>query len=142
MTELKSDNSFLARASYQPSNKTWLWSIVGSSVATMLLGFTAGGWMTSGGADVMSTMAAREARAQLAASVCVNRFVAAEMAVIKLKQLKHVSFWQRDKFIRDGGWAEIAGQSPVPGAVELCAKQLLAMKELPPVTASEPSAGS
>jgi hypothetical protein len=143
MTETKSDNASLAArwSGYRPSKKTWIWSVIGSSVLTMLIGFTAGGWMTSGGATVMSATAARDARAELAASLCVNRFVSADAAAAKFAELKDASFWQREDFIRDGGWADIAGQSPVPGAAKLCAEQLLAMKELPIDTASGTSAG-
>lgn len=143
MTENRPDNASLAArwSTYRPSKKTWIWSIIGSSALTMLIGFTAGGWMTSGGATVMSATAARDARAELAASLCVNRFVSSETAATKFAELKDASFWQRDELIRKGGWADVAGQGPVPGAAELCAEQLLAMKELPIDTASDTSAG-
>ncbi|MGI6855969.1 hypothetical protein [Mesorhizobium sp. 1B3] len=125
--------------SYRPSKALWFWSAAGAAVATMIVGFTAGGWTTGGTAAEMARDAARNARAELAASVCVEKFVTAANASQSLAQLKEASSYQRDDFITDGGWAKLVGlDNPVPGAADLCAEQLAAMDAVP-VRNAEPN---
>lgn len=118
---------------YRPSKTLWGWSIVGASALTMVLGFTWGGWTTSGRANVMTEIAVRDAKADLVASICVHNFVTANGAENNLKTLQAKSSWQRDDFITEGGWAKIAGiDGTVTNAADTCADQLVKMKELPP----------
>lgn len=117
---------------FRPSKATWLWSCAGCIVATMLVGFTAGGWVTGGTADEMVSDAREEARAELAATLCVNRFAAAPGAQAELTALKEASSWERDDFIEEGGWAELSGTvAIVDGSLDLCADKLVAMETLP-----------
>lgn len=117
---------------YQPSKPLWLWSTIGAVVATMIVGFTFGGWTTGGSAAAMAEKAARDARAKLVASVCVEKFATQADAASKFAALKEASSWQRDKFIEDGGWAMLVGmEKPVPGAADACASQLAGMDQLP-----------
>ncbi|MDQ2635087.1 MAG: hypothetical protein M3Y78_15310 [Pseudomonadota bacterium] len=118
---------------YQPSKALWFWTTLGAVVATMVLGFTAGGWTTGGSAATMAEKAAHDARAELVASVCVENFTAQSDAATQFAALKETSSWQRDQFIEDGGWAMLAGmEKSVPGAADACASQLAAMDSLPP----------
>jgi len=122
-------------SSYRPSKTLWLWSIVGASALTMVLGFTWGGWTTSGRAQIMTEIAIRDDRADLVASVCVHNFVTANDAADNLKSLQAKSSWERDDFIKQGGWAQIAGiDDTVTNATDACADQLMKLKELPPAT--------
>jgi|SRR5690606_20966927 len=117
---------------FRPSKTIWLWSVAGASVLTMILGFTAGGWTTGGTASEMATTAARDARAQLVANLCVEKFVSAADASSKLTELKEAASYQQDNFITDGGWVKLAGmKNDAPGAADLCAKQLAAMDTIP-----------
>ncbi|MGE0280499.1 MAG: hypothetical protein AB7P20_07785 [Rhizobiaceae bacterium] len=119
-------------ANYTPSKKVWFWSVVGSSMLTMIVGFTVGGWTTGGSATHMAWTAARDARAELAAATCVQKFIDTDAASDNLASLKALSVWQQDNFVMDGGWARIAGhEEPIPGAAEICAKRLAAMDQLP-----------
>lgn len=116
---------------YTPSKTLWFWSLMGAAIATMLIGFTVGGWTTGGSAAVMAEKAARDARAQLAASICVEKFVTTAGAD-KLTALKDASQWQRDNFVEEGGWTQLVGiEKAVPGAADLCATELVAMDSLP-----------
>jgi hypothetical protein len=120
-------------ADYRPTKTIWFWSLAGASVATMILGFAAGGWTTGGTAANMATVAARDARAQLASVVCVHKFTSAADASANLAELKETSSYQQDNFITDGGWAMLVGmENAVPGAADLCADELVAMENLPP----------
>ncbi|WP_163271656.1 hypothetical protein [Chelativorans alearense] len=124
---------------YRPSKAMWLWSCAASIVLTMIVGFTAGGWVTGGTAASMAAGAGREAREALVASICVDRFVAAPDAQQNLQALKDASSWQRDDFINEGGWATLdLLKEQVSGAADLCADRLVAMDQIP--VAAEPEA--
>ena len=62
---------------YRPSKTALFWSCAGCIVATMIVGFTWGGWVTGGSAQDMAEGAAEQAQAQVAAAVCVETFMAA-----------------------------------------------------------------
>jgi hypothetical protein len=127
---------------YRPSKALWFWSVVGAVVLTMIVGFTAGGWTTSGTANEMAEDAAQDARAHLVANLCVEKFVSSVNATSNLAELKEASSLQRDNFITDGGWVTIAGMTDdAPGAAEMCADQLMALESLPTGAAS-PTASS
>jgi hypothetical protein len=102
------------------------WACAGCVVATVVVGFTWGGWVTGGTASQMAARAASDAQAELAASVCVERFAKGPDANAQLTALKNSDSWKRDTFIEAGGWATLAGMDkPVAGAATLCAQQLL-----------------
>jgi hypothetical protein len=115
----------------------WFWSIVGAVIATIVVGFTWGGWVTSGSAASRAANAAQQARAQLAATVCVNRFLAASDASTQLARLKETNTWQRDDFIDKGGWTTLRGmKSPVEDAAGICADKLLQVQAAPTTQSS------
>lgn len=119
-------------ANYRPSKTLWVWSIVGAAALTMVVGFTWAGWMTTGRANIMRDIAVRDAKADLVAGVCVHNFVTATDAEQNLKALQAKSSWQRDDFIKDGGWATITGiDDEVTNAADACADRLMKLKELP-----------
>lgn len=105
-------------------------AIVGA-IATMIIGFSWGGWTTGGTAKSMAETAALDASTKIVASLCVNKFAAAPDAKANLAALKEASTWKRGDFIKEGGWAAIAGVSEVKGAASACASDLAAMDELP-----------
>jgi hypothetical protein len=117
---------------YRPSKAALFWSCVGCVIVALLIGFTWGGWVTGGTATEMAEKAARQARADLAATVCVERFLKASDARAQLASLKETSSWQRDDFIQKGGWVALPGvDQPVASAADLCAERL-AVVNLPP----------
>ncbi len=116
---------------YRPSKTALFWACAGCVVATLIVGFTWGGWVTGATARDMATAAAEKAQAQVVAAVCVDHFMGAADARPQLASLKdNSSSWRRERFIEDGGWAMIDDQR-YDGAAKLCAEKLTAM-ELPP----------
>ncbi|WP_080919506.1 hypothetical protein [Manganibacter manganicus] len=116
---------------YHPSKGVWFWSCVASCVLTMIVGFSWGGWVTGGSATEQADLAAKQASAQLAANICVHRFLSAPNAASSLAELKKTDSWKRDSFVSDGGWVTFAKmEKPVAGAADLCAEEL-ASAELP-----------
>jgi hypothetical protein len=127
---------------YRPSKTALFWSCAGCIVATLIVGFTWGGWVTRGSAQDMAEEAAEQARAEVAAAVCVDRFMAATDARLQLASLKeNTSSWRQENFIEDGGWAVIADQE-YDGAAELCADKLIEMEAPAAQEASSSEAGS
>ncbi len=110
----------------QATKTQTFWACAACVAATIAIGFTWGGWVTGGTASEMATRAATEARSQLAADVCVERFAKGPDATAQLAALKNSDTWKRDSFIEAGGWATLAGMDkPVDGAASLCAQALL-----------------
>jgi hypothetical protein len=127
-----SDGTERGWSEYRPSKTVWFWSCVGCVIGTIVLGFTWGGWVTGGAAAERAAAAREDARAELAAAVCVEHFISAADARTRLVALKEESRWARDDFVQDGGWATMPGiDEPIRGAADLCAERLAAM-DLPP----------
>jgi hypothetical protein len=127
---MANDSGWWARwRAYRPSKATWFWSCVASAIATIVVGFAWGGWVTGGGAAQMTANAADNARTELAAQVCVTRFEHSPTAAVELASLKKTDEWQRGSFIEKGGWVTLPGMAaPVSGAGDLCAEKLMAAK--------------
>ena len=126
-------------AGYRPTKGIWFWSCVASIIATIVVGFAWGGWVTGGTASEMSATAADHAKAQLAAAYCVTQFEKAPNATTQLAALKKTDSWQRSDFINKGGWDKLPGEKQaVDGAADLCVTKLMSAK-LTPVSATTTS---
>ncbi len=113
---------------FRPTKTIWFWSCAACAVATVIVGFNWGGWVTGGTASKMATDAATGAQAQLAAADCISRFQKGPDATNQFAALKKASSYDRKDIIQKGGWVTMAGsKDPVPGAADLCAQQLAAM---------------
>jgi hypothetical protein len=125
---------------YQASKAVLFWACAGSVIVATVVGFHWGGWVTGGSAQKMAEESAAQARQELAAIVCVDRFMAAPDAGVKLAALKEItSSYAQSKFVEDGGWAIIVPASATTTdykaraddrkAAGLCAEEL-AKREL------------
>ncbi|MBB3455895.1 hypothetical protein FHT86_004203 [Rhizobium sp. BK313] len=112
--------------SYQPSKTFLVWACIGTAVATMIIGFSWGGWVTGGTSRTAATTAGDVARGELASAICVQRFNAAPDATAKLVEFKALSdSYKKRQFVEAGGWATMPGQtSPDSRSVEGCATAL------------------
>jgi hypothetical protein len=132
-----SDQASRTWSNYRPSKTVWVWSSIGAAILTIIVGFSWGGWVTNGTAEKRTEAASEKAVAELAASICVHRFLAAPDAGAQLTTFKDTDSWKRDKLVQDGGWVTFADmKEPVDGAAKLCA-DLLSKAELPAVAASD-----
>jgi hypothetical protein len=125
------DNKSFGRRfeTYRGSKTMIFWSCAGCIVATLILGFTWGGWMTASTARKAVVQADYDARADMVAAICVRRFSASSDHVANLAALKGTDTWKRDEYITKGGWLKIDGQeSEVSGASTLCAQRLIEAK--------------
>jgi hypothetical protein len=111
---------------YRPTKAIWFWSSAGCIVATIVVGFAWGGWVTGGTATRMASDAADGARAQLVAMSCVTRFGHGPDAAAQLAALKKADSYQRGDLIVKGGWVTMPGSAdPVAGAADICVDKLI-----------------
>jgi len=124
-----SNPSFMRRVEdFKPSKTMLFWFGAACAVATMIVGFSWGGWVTGGTATQLSSAAADGARANLAAAYCVTQFKSDPAEATQLISLNKIDRWERASFITKGGWATLPGtKDPVSGAAELCSQQLADM---------------
>jgi pimeloyl-ACP methyl ester carboxylesterase len=118
---------------YQPSKTALFWGCAGSAVLAIVIGFSWGGWVTGGSAQAMAEKAAAQGRQEVAAVVCVDRFMAAQDAGVQLTALQKItSSYAQSRFVQDGGWA-VLGDSTTDDrkAADLCAAEL-AKREVSP----------
>lgn len=114
-------------AAYRPTKAALVWACLGSVVATITVGFAWGGWVTGGSAQAAAATAANEARAEIAAAFCVDKFRAANDADAQLELLRGTQNWNRRAFIEKGGWTAMPGSDlPKGTGAALCAENLLA----------------
>ncbi len=110
---------------FRASKMTLFWSCAGCVVATMVVGFTWGGWVTGGTAQDRADKAAEQAVAALAADICFKRYLASPDARTNLTALNEESVYRRNGVLEDGGWVTFADrEEPIDGAAKLCAERL------------------
>ena len=131
--ESGSQSSFSKRfEEYRPSKTALFWSCAACVVLTVVVGFTWGGWVTGGTAQERVDEAVEHSRAEVAAALCIERFVTATDAGVQLASLKEItSSYRQSEFVEDGGWATLPGaeEANADGA-DICAEHLAEM-ELP-----------
>ena len=135
---------------YQASKAVLFWACAGSVIVATIIGFSWGGWVTGGTAREMAQESVAQARQELAAVVCVDRFMAAPDAGTQLTALKEItSSRAQSKFVEEGGWAIIVPASSATDytartddrkAAGLCAEEL-AKRELATTGAAELTKG-
>lgn len=110
---------------YRPTKEQTLWTAVGCIIATLVLGFGLGGWVTAGTAQKMAAEAAATSRHELAAAVCAEEFMRPADARARLEKLKGLQWYERDELVAAGGWATMPGEKEANSVVaEMCAARL------------------
>ena len=97
------------------------------AVATLIIGFYWGGWVTSSTAREMARKSVDTALVAALAPICVDRFQHSSEAAANLLALKKVSVWRQGAFISSGGWATMADDDAATVAVavaDACAAKL------------------
>jgi hypothetical protein len=90
--------------------KPMLWGAAGGAVVLAIVGFTWGGWMTTGTANKLADERADSAVVAVLTPICVEKFQQSGDAVANLAALKKISSsWEQGNFIEKGGWATRPG---------------------------------
>ena len=113
---------------YQPSKAILVWACTAAVIATIVVGFSWGGWVTGGTSQTMAKAAGDTARGELASAICVERFNAAPDAAAKLAEFKAIpDSYKKRQFVEAGGWATMPGQTtPDRRGAEACSAALAA----------------
>jgi len=95
-------------------------------IGTLAIGFIWGGWHLSSTVDDMVNSASRSAMVAALSPICADRFQTAAKADDNLiKDLKKVSLWQRDTYLKEAGWATFpGGAKPENDVAQACANLL------------------
>jgi hypothetical protein len=91
--------------------KPGAWGFIVGGIAVSIIGFSWGGWMTGGGADLM---AKNRAEAQVTAAllpVCLEMSRVDPNRAAKLETIKKTSVYSRYSAVMDTGWATMPGES-------------------------------
>jgi hypothetical protein len=115
---------------FRPTKEQSFWLALGCVIATLVIGFGLGGWVTGGTARSMADEAAAASRHQLAAAVCAEGFMRAAKARERLDKLKALEWYERDDLVAAGGWATMPGEKEANSVVaEMCATRLAEQAE-------------
>jgi hypothetical protein len=106
----------------RPTKAIAFWIAIAAIILTMIVGFAWGGWVTGGNAQEMSD----EAVVQSLAPICVGQFNQDPEKALKLEELKKMSSYQRDDYVKEQGWATMPGEAQASSKVaDACAKLLI-----------------
>ena len=94
-------------------------------LATVVIGFSLGGWTGGNTAKQMAEKSAPNAVVVALAPICVANFRHSAEAATNLIELKKVSVWRQAAFISKGGWATMPGSDAAnPAVAEACASMI------------------
>jgi hypothetical protein len=112
------------------SLKRLLQGIVIGAVASMVIGFSWGGWMTGGTAVKLADERANTAVVAALTPICVEKFLQNSDAKANLAVLQQISSnWGQGDYLEKGGWATRPGaSSPDYQLARACAEKLAQAK--------------
>jgi len=106
--------------------KLGVWGAIIGAILTMIIGFVWGGWVTGGTAQTTAEEAAESAVVDRLVPICVAQFNQDPEKDQKLKELKEKSSWERDKYVKEQGWATMPYEKePDSRVAEKCTSQIM-----------------
>jgi len=111
----------------RPTKYHLVWACLATAILTMIIGFNWGGWMSTASAQKMADTMVKDAVIQRLAPICVAQFNQDGEKEAKLIELsERTTSSQKAQFVRDQGWATIAGEEKSDSKVAAaCAKLLI-----------------
>jgi hypothetical protein len=112
------------------SLKRLLQGIVIGAVASMVIGFSWGGWMTGGTAIKLADERANTAVVAALTPICVEKFLLNNDAKANLAVLQKISSnWEQGQYLEKGGWATRPGATSSDYRLaRACAEKLVQVK--------------
>jgi hypothetical protein len=86
-----------------------LWGAVGGAALCALIGFTWGGWMTDGSAQMQAAIYAHDTVVTALAPICGERFRTQGDAFTQIATLVRLSAWARGSVVERNGFASMSG---------------------------------
>jgi hypothetical protein len=99
---------------------------VAGAIATMLAGFSYGGWMLGSSAEKMAQKQSAAAVTEALVPVCIGQSNADPAVAMKLAELKALSYsYQQRDFVMKSGWATMpTSEAPNLDLASACAEAL------------------
>jgi len=99
------------------------------AIATLIVGFYWGGWVTGSTAKDMVQRSTSSAVITALSPICVDKFQHSPEVATNMVELKKVASYQQGSFIEKGGWATLPGGEGANSAVaRACAEMLSSLK--------------
>ena len=99
------------------------------AIALLIVIFWTGWVVTSSKAELQGKDMAKAAVIEALAPICVEQFAQDPNKAERLVVLKEKSSYQRDDYVKEIGWATMAGaESPVRGVADACAIQIIGLE--------------
>jgi hypothetical protein len=109
----------------RPTKIFVFWYGVAAVVATLAIGFTWGGWVTSSTAQMTAKSMAEDAVVHRLTPICVAAAKHDPARDKKFKELKATGEWERGDYVKKAGWATMPGDTdPDSRVADECAKIL------------------
>ena len=89
--------------------KPFVWGMVIGAIVLVIVGFSAGWVVTSGSAQAKAQQMAAEAVIEHLAPIAVAQFMLDPNRKERLKALRELDSWKRDKYVEQSGWATMPG---------------------------------
>jgi hypothetical protein len=107
-----------------------LQGMVIGAVASMVVGFSWGGWVTGGTADKLAVERADTAVLAALTPICVEKFLQNSDAKANLALLQNISSnWEQGQYLEKGGWATPPGATSSDyHLARACAEKLVQAK--------------
>jgi hypothetical protein len=94
------------------------------AVATIVIGFSWGGWTLGSTAEKQVKAAEQASIVRVLAPICADKFQRSADASTNLQALKTADSWKRDEMIEKAGWTTFPGSEPDRKVAEACANLL------------------
>ena len=95
-------------------------------VATVVVGFTWGGWVTGSGAVAMASQSSEQAVAERLGRICMAQARQSDDIQDQLEALRDVAAYRRTSVVMEKPWAVMPGESEADRAVAgACAEALM-----------------
>jgi hypothetical protein len=107
------------------SLKRLLQGAAAGAIATLVIGFNWGGWVTGGTAKDMTQKSSTAAVIEALSPICVDKFQRSTEAAANMTELKKVSSYQQGSFIEKGGWATLPGSDAANSSVAQASANML-----------------
>jgi alpha/beta superfamily hydrolase len=109
--------------------KAALWGAVGGAVALAIVGFTWGGWVTGGSAELIAKTQSDRAVIAVLAPICASQFQKAPDAIAQQAVLASKSPWEQVQLVEASDWAKMPGTTKVAaGFGSACADLIVKLK--------------
>ncbi len=107
-----------------------LQGIATGAIASMVIGFSWGGWMTGGTASKLAAERADTAVVAALTPICVEKFLQNSDAKANLAILQKISSnWEQGDYLQKGGWATRSGATSSDYQLaRACAEKLVLVK--------------